>query len=258
MKRDRVEKIKEAEQFQQTEESRQLAAQIAEQIARTKDDKAFETAKSLGTPQALEDYLKEYPSGLHLEEAEKALVQAQEEQKKKEQERKRILANSIRLRSQYKLLDTAEVRDMVVSHGFFEKYYNNNGDFKNNFELRVIQQQQVVVDNATGLMWHQSGSVEYMPLKRVQEWLDKLNREKYAGYTDWRLPTVEEAVSLMEKDEQRGGLYVDSVFSSEQRYIWTGDTAEANEVWAIDFFGGDLNKVTKTSNAFIRPVRSLQ
>jgi hypothetical protein len=95
-----------------------------------------------------------------------------------------------------------------------------------------------------------------MNYREVGKWLAQLNRQKYAGYSDWRLPTLEEALSLLEKTENQAGLFIDPIFSNEQKYIWTGDTFDKYKVWAVDLFGGDANRVPLTLEAFVRPVRS--
>jgi len=63
---------------------------------------------------------------------------------------------------------------------------------------------KLVIDHATGLMWQQGGSDGFMTFAAAQEYVQKLNREKFAGYSDWRLPTLAEAMSLMEGDVADG------------------------------------------------------
>jgi hypothetical protein len=105
-------------------------------------------------------------------------------------------------------------------------------------------------------MWHQSGSEEYMKYSEIEQWILALNRRKYAGYSDWRLPTLEEAASLMEPKENRYALYTDLLFAREQRFIWTADKYDEARVWVVDFFGGDFNPVASDTTSFVRPVRS--
>ncbi len=105
------------------------------------------------------------------------------------------------------------------------------------YELMSIKGDKVVIDYSTGLMWHQSGSDEHMSWlsenffgleytsrwNKAEQWLKKLNEREYAGYHDWRLPTLEEAVSLLESSKKNGDLHIDPVFSDKQVRIWTGD-----------------------------------
>jgi phage baseplate assembly protein gpV len=85
-----------------------------------------------------------------------------------------------------------------------------------------------------------------MEWDEAKEWVEDLNSEEgYAGYQDWRLPTVDETVSLLESSEKNGDLYIDPVFSKKQEWIWTGDKFEyvnfedgSEAAWIVDFFNG--------------------
>jgi hypothetical protein len=122
----------------------------------------------------------------------------------------------------------------------------------------------VVVDNATGLMWHQSGSDDYVDWDEAKEWVEDLNSEEgYAGYQDWRLPTVDEAVSLLESSQINGDLYIDPVFSKNQRWTWTGDKSEYEDgseaACCVDFDDGSVNWYYILNCLFyVRPVRSVE
>ncbi|MGE5341706.1 MAG: protein kinase domain-containing protein [Candidatus Omnitrophota bacterium] len=164
---------------------------------------------------------------------------------------------AITLRSQYKDLTTNDVKAMLSRYGFFDKYYNKDGKFKNNFELITVKKEKAVIDRTTGLMWHQAGSEQSLNWARAKKWLAELNQQGYVGYSNWRFPTLEELESLMEGAESSDGLFIDPLFFSDQRYIWTGDTFERKKLWVIDFFSGDVNKVDPGNNVYVRPVRSL-
>lgn len=253
-----VEKLEEAETFMTTPESRQLVENMKLKVLERKDDEAFKKALSTGSISDVEDYLKQYPSGGHVNEANGALNRLKEEKKQEKAEQQRILAAMTKLRSQYKDLSVNDVKRMLNERGFFERYYNKSGDFKNYFEVRTINQGKIVVDYATGLIWHQFGSESYMSIERVKPWLVDLNQQEYAGYSDWRLPTLEEAASILESKESRFGLFIDEVFASEQRFIWTGDTFGKAKGWVIDFYSGDVNKVALTTMVYVRPVRTMK
>ena len=69
-----------------------------------------------------------------------------------------------------------------------------------------------------------------------------MNRIGYAGYHDWRLPTLEEAMSLMESNKQNDKLYIDSIFDGKQDWIWTSDIDETKSTfWSISFSNGQVH-----------------
>jgi serine/threonine-protein kinase len=120
---------------------------------------------------------------------------------------------------------------------------------------------EVVVDNATGLMWMRAGNGNYLEWDEAQKWVTKLNQLGYAGYQDWRLPTLEEAASLLESNK-RDALYIDPVFSRRQDGCWTGDKKSEFSVWHVDFEVGSISFVPGSAlfgiSSFARPVRSVE
>jgi serine/threonine protein kinase len=159
------------------------------------------------------------------------------------------------IRSMYRdLLGKEEVRRMIESKGFFDANLNKDGGGKNKFEIQTYAADRVVLDTGTGLMWHQSGSPGYMSLKRAKEWLLELNKSSYAGYSDWRLPTLEEAASLLQEKEKKDSFYISAVFSPQQRCIYTGDRKDEAHVWVVDFEAGNVY-LGSPNYGYIRPVR---
>jgi len=134
------------------------------------------------------------------------------------------------------------------------------------YELKSINGDKVVIDYATGLMWHQYGSDDSMVWKEVKQWVSALNGREYAGYRDWRLPTVEEATSLLESSKKNGDLYIDSVFDAELYTIWTGDKCDwsvkagMEGMWSVGFSQNGAVEcnllMAFTPTYYVRPVRS--
>jgi len=178
----------------------------------------------------------------------------------------------------YKKLSVSQVQSMAnmsirekEKMGFF-----GHSTINHDYNLKTIKGDKVVVDNATGLMWHQSGSDGYMEWNRAKEWVRGLCGRGYAGYHDWRLPTLEEAASLLESNK-RNGVYIDPIFSNKQDWVWTGnkvkpedeeeDVSEAvsryltsyyNEYWRVYFYYGNVscgNRISYRNS--VRPVRSV-
>ncbi|MBT6227122.1 MAG: DUF1566 domain-containing protein [Candidatus Scalindua sp.] len=128
------------------------------------------------------------------------------------------------------------------------------------YDLKSIKADKVVIDHATGLMWHQSGSEKYMNWKLANSWVEQLNEKGYAGFNDWRLPTVEEAFSLLETSKKNGNLYIDHAFDIKQQWIWTGDKMSGLEAaWVVAFYDSNVCWYAFTSRYhYVRPVRSIK
>lgn len=104
-------------------------------------------------------------------------------------------------------------------------------------------------------MWHQSGSDKYMKWEEAKRWVKDLNQKGYAGYYDWRLPTVEEAASLLESRKNNDDLSIDPVFDKKQFWIWTGDRYGSESAWYVSFNIGNVNWDYPDGGG-VRPVRS--
>lgn len=129
------------------------------------------------------------------------------------------------------------VKVMLKDKGFFDKDLNNAAPgFSHHYEVQ--KEGTVVYDHASGLMWQQSGSVEKIPYREVKAYIDTLNSQGFAGYRDWRLPTLEEAMSLMEPTQKNGALYIDPKFGKQQYWIWTSDRYSASSAWVVDLLSG--------------------
>ena len=167
----------------------------------------------------------------------------------------------INLRSSYKTLNNDEVKAMVKRYNFFNAVLNTKGNFTNDYERKRINGESVIIDSATGLMWHKSGSSTFMSWNEARDWINDLNRHGYAGYSDWRLPTAEEAASLLESSKKYGGLYLDPVFDKQQRYIWTGDTKEgSNHVLSVYLDDGKFrwDATSAINRNFVRTIRTIR
>ena len=112
-----------------------------------------------------------------------------------------------------------------------------------------------VVDRATGLTWQQSGSSKHMNFDQAQEYIDNLNNKRFLGYSDWRLPTLEEAMTLMEPEQKSGNLYIDPIFDQKQWWIWTADKESASDAWVVDFNAGSCDYRDVLDYRFVRAVR---
>jgi|TARA_B100002003_G_C14118993_1_gene538171 serine/threonine-protein kinase len=161
------------------------------------------------------------------------------------------------LQSPYRDLPVSKVQSMPNvsirkkdSWGFY-----GHSTINNSYEKKSINEDTVVIDNATGLVWYQSSSKNYLTYKEAEEWLENLNKKGYAGYHDWRLPTLEEAVSILEPSKSND-LYIDPIFDNKEWYIWTGDKLGSGAAWRVHLNAGAVDWDEFSSMFGVLPVRS--
>ena len=122
------------------------------------------------------------------------------------------------LRPHYKVVSLSDVEEMsnvLMRESKGSQGFIGHSTITHNYEVNN-KGGKVVIDRATRLMWHQSRFSQKYELEEAKKWVKELNKQVYAGFTDWRLPTLEEAVSLIESSEKNGNQFIDSVFDKTQ------------------------------------------
>ncbi|MBT3881343.1 MAG: DUF1566 domain-containing protein [Candidatus Scalindua sp.] len=148
---------------------------------------------------------------------------------------------------------------MLEDRGFYDRDWSNSASgFPNDYRLQ--NDGKVVFDYASGLMWQQSGSSKDISFGEAEKYVEQLNSDQFAGYSDWRLPTLEEAMSLLESTEKSGGLNIDPVFDTTQRWIWTSDINNTSLAWLVNFISGNCYTYVNDyfdfiSGGYVRAVR---
>lgn len=92
--------------------------------------------------------------------------------------------------------------------------------------------------------------------------VDELNEQGYAGYKDWRLPSITELGTLY--DIEKGGYKptIDILFNPTPRsynwgIYWSNSLSDIdnNQVWFINFSNGNSTTEFKSSNYYVRAIR---
>ncbi len=197
------------------------------------------------------------------ETLQKELQQAQKEKivllQKLDSIRSQIVRTTplIQLRSQPRdNISHEEVKAMLKEKNFFDKDWNEDGrGLQNLYDMIERHNNYLVLDYMTGLTWQLSGSKEQMPYKKAKSHIAELIQDNFGGYNDWRMPTLEEAMSLMEREKQNGDLYIDPAFDRKQGWIWTADAESATVAWVVNFSYGICLSRPINDNRYVRAVR---
>ena len=134
----------------------------------------------------------------------------------------------------------------------------------------------VVVDHATGLMWQRGGSGEsnfQAEWNEAEGYVQGLNTKKFAGYDDWRVPTLEEAMTLMSPQGKgqpgesdygdgravKGEYHIDPAFDNGAAPImWTSDKVSPTHSWILYFWDGTCDPEKNDYNGYVRAVRTMK
>lgn len=119
----------------------------------------------------------------------------------------------------------------------------------------TVNGDKTVTDTATGLVWEQSGSPKPVTFNDALDYVAMQNRKAFAGYTDWRLPAAPELMTLLTREEQKRGMYIDSAFDPEKHWCWSSDRQSPGSAWLASFYGGKIIWDGFNNKAFVRCVR---
>ena len=183
-------------------------------------------------------------------EQERKLLEA--ERKKLEEKRQQLAyipksATTARLtlRKEPVTLEEVHLDQLLLRYDFYDSRKNVKGSFKNDL---VGNGDGTVTDKTTGLMWQKGGSERATLRKRADSYIKKLNKKKFAGHSDWRLPTMEEVSSLLQRKKNKG-LHLDSIFDNKQKRCWSSDAAlelremsQFDQGWIVNFVDGKVTK----------------
>lgn len=153
-------------------------------------------------------------------------------------------------------LSTTAVERMLEMRDFFDSAWRKDGKgIRHDYEEVELFGGELVIDHATDLTWQKNGSANLLKFSEVPGYIDDLNRREFGGHRDWRLPTLEEAMSLVEPQRLTGDLHISPVWGTGQRYIWSADRRDEDVIWFVHFPNGGLGNCRTSAFNYVRAVR---
>lgn len=135
-----------------------------------------------------------------------------------------------------------------------------------------VARDQVMVDQNTGLVWMKNANRPGKPLiwrgeDNVYYYIQALNEQNFAGYSDWRVPTREEFTLMIDYAKKSGydpkkietwpfNRLMTFGFTDVRDYdYWTASRQSAQEIWTADMAKGTLQLKTEAVRYYLWPVR---
>ena len=147
---------------------------------------------------------------------------------------------------------------------------------KNSFSETVVDQTRfregkngIIIESSKRLVWMKDDTYQltkkWMSWVQVRDYALELNKERYAGYSNWRMPNTAEARSLYDKNHSNKDHWgqevpVDEIFNPGFGFLcWTSEVR--NKVQAIRFGyrrgGTTFDDAYRTSRGSSRLVRDI-
>jgi hypothetical protein len=201
------------------------------------ENQEFTEAEKAGTIAAWRAFVARYPGGELALRADKKIAAL--EKKVQENSQQLLLARiqqsqKVRLRAAYMNLSQADIAAVPRS----------GGRVPAQLEAHEHGGEKVMLDFATGLMW--TLWKKPMAYDKARWWANRVT----AGYGNWRLPTTEEALSLLQMDR---GLYA----GLADLVVWTGDPVsdQTRTVWALRLPAGQFVAAAHNQMHYVWAVR---
>lgn len=135
----------------------------------------------------------------------------------------------------------------------------------------VDNQDGTVTDTETGLMWVKNGwRLDFFSALTWWEARKKVAAFRAGGYSDWRMPTVEEWQTLIDPTHQYPALAEPNPFEniiahmpywSKTNFTYSSATTyaiESLQAYTVMLYAGTINHQNKSETAFVLPVRASQ
>ena len=270
--------------LKQAKENRQIDKAQMESKVKSLEYQLLASKEKLAREAAERGALEEELKRLKAERKKQALI-LKELQKKQSQEKRLVSIPKaviepqvfiVKLRDIPKKLSESQVKNMIEKHNFYEKYLNEKGNFPNDF---LDNGNGTITDRVTGLMWEKGGSSSLLSYKEANKYISHLNKERFLGHDDWRIPTLEELCSLLEQKKNERGQHISPLFKDTQTKCLSADlfaeirfvirTVKCGVYNIANFTKGEIG-ITATENTreswcqrlsvffYIRAVRSIK
>ncbi len=122
------------------------------------------------------------------------------------------------------------------------------------FEVGAVQGQ--IRDSLRGLVWEQSGSVYPLTRRESGVYVRSKNAARRGGEPKWRLPTVDELLTLIVPPDSAREMCQSPLFDAARCQLWSGDWRTKTEGWYVDTELGFVAAQDTGCRSFVRLVRN--
>ncbi|MHC1725664.1 MAG: DUF1566 domain-containing protein [Syntrophobacteraceae bacterium] len=119
----------------------------------------------------------------------------------------------------------------------------------------VCSDGETVSDSCNGLVWQRSGSEDPLDRKDADKYIALLNEQRFCGSSQWRLPTVDELFSILDRPEFGTKDCIPPAFDRTQKVLWSSDRCTFVSGWYVNMEIGFAGFADFTCHFHVRAVR---
>ncbi len=120
--------------------------------------------------------------------------------------------------------------------------------------------ENIVIDKSSSLMW-QDEKIVKIQKKTWTEAISYCENLNLGNHSDWRLPNVNELLSIFDFEQEQYNLTHPIFKYSLAQLYWSNTSFDEDNAWYLNFNSGisvTKSTVSKTSTQYIRCVRNIQ
>jgi serine/threonine-protein kinase len=116
----------------------------------------------------------------------------------------------------------------------------------------------VALEKNSGLYWQRRGAGFTLDWRQAGEYVSHLNSTNWQGRSSWRLPTLEEAVTILNPPLHGVSCSSWPLFDSTIHWLWTGDHCTKKQAWMVDVVESFVDRLDKDGVASVCAVSSAE
>jgi serine/threonine protein kinase len=115
----------------------------------------------------------------------------------------------------------------------------------------------VALEKRSGLYWQRRGSGFTLDWQQAKEYVDSLNDTGWQERSNWRLPTVEELLTILTPPLHDARCSTWPLFDATIHWLWSGDPCNKKQAWMADVVESYFGRLDRDGIASVCAVSSL-
>lgn len=116
---------------------------------------------------------------------------------------------------------------------------------------------ECVLDATHGLVWQKGASPYPLSWHEAFDHIRRINEEGFSGITGWRLPTIDELITLLHSFNAIGDFCQPPPFDAAKNRLWSADRKSFTSAWMVDTDGGCVISHDRSCRFYVRAVSML-